>query len=73
MEVAALKKIGKGSTILLLDRNGGQSKAVAKQLRAKGFKRAFVVAGGFGGEAPSLPLPLSGGPTPPSLLHQPAA
>lgn len=49
MEVAALKKIGKGSTILLLDRNGGQSKAVAKQLRAKGFKRAFVVAGGFGG------------------------
>lgn len=49
MEVAALKKIGKGSTLLLLDRNGGQSRAVAKQLRQKGFKRAFVVSGGFGG------------------------
>lgn len=49
MEVAALKKIGKGSTLLLMDRNGGQSKAVAKQLKAGGFKRAFVVSNGFNG------------------------
>lgn len=47
--VASLKKLGKGSTILLVDRNGSTSKAVAKQLRAKGFRRAFVVASGFGG------------------------
>ena len=61
MEVAALKKIGKGSTLLLMDRNGGQSKAVAKQLKAAGFKRTFVVSNGFNGErlqaaATSLPV-----------------
>lgn len=49
MEVAALKRVGKNTTILLLDRNGGQSKAVAKQLGARGFKNAFVISGGFNG------------------------
>lgn len=49
MEVASLKKIGKGSTVLLIDRNGSQAKAVAKQLSARGFRRVFVVSGGFAG------------------------
>ena len=53
-EVASLKRVGKGSTLLLLDRNGGQSKAVAKALARKGFRRAFVVSGGFKGASRRL-------------------
>ena len=49
LEVAALKKIGKGSTLLLLDRNGSASKAVAKELTALGFRKALVVSGGYSG------------------------
>lgn len=49
LQVAALKKIGKGTTIFLMDKNGGNAKAVAKELSKKGFKKAFVVSGGFGG------------------------
>lgn len=48
-EINALKKIGKGSTLLLLDGRGAQSRAVAKALGAKGYRRAFVVSGGFKG------------------------
>lgn len=51
-EVASLKKVGKGSTLLLLDNNNGRAKAVAKRLASKGFRRAFTVANGFKG-APS--------------------
>ncbi len=39
LSIAALKKVSKGTKILLLDRNGGQSKAVAKELAKKGFKK----------------------------------
>jgi len=55
LQVAALKRLGKGTRILLLDRNGGGggAKAVARELRSLGFKRAYVVAGGFGGWAGS--------------------
>jgi rhodanese-related sulfurtransferase len=53
-EVASLKRVGKGSTLLLLDGRGGQAKAVAKALARKGFRRAFVVSGGFKG-APGRP------------------
>jgi len=49
MQVAALKKIGKGTTIFLMDRNGGNAKAVARELSNKGFKKSFVVSGGFSG------------------------
>lgn len=49
MQVAALKKIGKGSTIFLMDRNGASAKSVARELSKKGFKKAFVVSGGFSG------------------------
>ena len=59
-EVASLKRVGKGSTLLLLDGSGGQSKAVAKALACKGFRRAFVVSGGFKG-APGR-LPATAGP-----------
>jgi rhodanese-related sulfurtransferase len=45
LQIAALKKIGRGSKILLLDRFGNQSKAVAKELSRRGFGRVFVVAG----------------------------
>lgn len=51
-EVASLKRVGKGSTLLLLDGRGGQSKAVAKALARKGFRRAFVMSGGFKGASP---------------------
>ena len=59
-EVASLKRVGKGSTLLLLDGSGGQSKAVAKALARKGFRRAFVVSGGFKG-APGRRLPAAAG------------
>ncbi|KAK9909244.1 hypothetical protein WJX75_009385 [Coccomyxa subellipsoidea] len=49
LSIAALKKVSKGTKILLLDRNGGQSKAVAKELAKKGFKKVFVVSNGFSG------------------------
>jgi rhodanese-related sulfurtransferase len=48
-EVASLKKVGKGSTLLLLDNNDGRAKAVAKQLASRGFRRAFTVTRGFKG------------------------
>lgn len=39
LSIAALKKVSKGTRIMLLDRNGGQSKAIAKVLAQKGFKK----------------------------------
>eukprot|EP00775_Hariotina_reticulata_P005852 gene5852-6093_t len=49
LQIAALKRIGRGSKVLLLDRFGNTSKAVAKELARRGFGRVFVVAGGFDG------------------------
>jgi rhodanese-related sulfurtransferase len=49
LQIAALKRIGRGSKVLLLDRFGGASKAVAKELSRRGFGRVFVVSGGFDG------------------------
>jgi rhodanese-related sulfurtransferase len=46
LQIAALKRIGRGSKVLLLDRFGGASKAVAKELSRRGFGRVFVVSGG---------------------------
>jgi rhodanese-related sulfurtransferase len=45
LQIASLKKIGRGSKILLLDRFGNASKTVAKELSRRGFGRVFVVAG----------------------------
>lgn len=47
LQIAALKKIGRGSKVLLLDRFGTTSKAVAKELSRRGFGRVYVVAGGW--------------------------
>lgn len=39
LSIAALKKVTKGTRILLLDRNSGMSKAIAKDLSRRGFNR----------------------------------
>lgn len=50
LEIQALKRVNKGTKILLLDKNGsGASKAVAKELAKLGFGNAFIIAGGFQG------------------------
>ena len=41
LSIAALKKVSKGTRILLLDRSGGQAKTIAKALSKKGFKKVF--------------------------------
>ena len=42
LSIAALKKVSRGTRILLLDRNGGQSKTIAKALSKKGFKKVLI-------------------------------
>ncbi|KAK9866513.1 hypothetical protein WJX84_008419 [Apatococcus fuscideae] len=49
LQIAALKKVGKGTTVLLMDKNGGGAKAIAKELSGRGFRKVFVVNGGFQG------------------------
>lgn len=49
LQIAALKKVNKGTKIILLDRYGGLSQTIAKELGQKGFSKVFVVAGGFDG------------------------
>ena len=64
LQIAALKRIGKGTKVLLLDRNGSTAKAVAKELARRGFGRVFVIEGGFDGR---------GGYVASRLLVKPAA
>lgn len=49
LQIANLKKVAKGSPILLLDQNGGQSKSVARELSRLGFSQVYVVEDGFKG------------------------
>jgi len=42
LSIAALKKVSKGTRVLLLDRNGAQSKQIAKALAKKGFKKVIT-------------------------------
>lgn len=49
LQIAALKKINKGSTLVLLDRYGSTAGTVAKELSAKGFSKVYVLSGGFDG------------------------
>ena len=49
LQIDALKKVKKGTRILLLDKNGGGAKDVAKGLSSKGYKRVFVIQNGFNG------------------------
>lgn len=43
LQIASLRKVNRRSSILLLDKSGTTSKAIAKELRKKGFKRVRVV------------------------------
>lgn len=47
LEIAQLKRVSKGTPILLLDKSGGQSKSVAKELNSQGYRNVYVVSGGF--------------------------
>lgn len=47
LQVAGLKRASKGAKVIVLDRNGGTAKAVARELARLGFGKAYVVAGGF--------------------------
>ncbi|KAF5832972.1 calcium sensing receptor [Dunaliella salina] len=49
LQIAALKKVSKGTKVLLLDKNGSAAKDVAKELARKGFGNVFVINGGFDG------------------------
>ncbi|KAI8472055.1 MAG: hypothetical protein J3K34DRAFT_415554 [Monoraphidium minutum] len=49
LQIASLKRLGRGTKVMLLDRNGSTAKAVAKELAKRGFGRAFVIDGGFDG------------------------
>lgn len=47
--MSALKKLNKGSTVMLMDQNGGQAKDVAKALTKLGFGKVLVMKGGLTG------------------------
>lgn len=49
LQIAALKKVKKGSRILLMDKNGGVAKDIAKGLNSRGYKKVYVIDGGFNG------------------------
>nr|ABD64881.1 putative arsenate reductase [Pteris vittata] len=49
IKISFLKRIGRGSNIVVLDSFGGIAKSVAKSLAALGFKNAWVVSDGFDG------------------------
>jgi rhodanese-related sulfurtransferase len=50
LEIQALKRVNKGTKVLLLDKSGsGTAKNVAKELAKLGFGGAYVISGGFQG------------------------
>ena len=49
LQISALKRVKKGTRVLLLDKNGSVAKDIAKGLNAKGYKKVFVISGGFNG------------------------
>lgn len=49
LQVSALKRVNKGTKIVLMCRYGGSAKAVAKELAKRGFGNVFTVANGFDG------------------------
>lgn len=72
LQIAALKKVKKSSRILLLDKNGGQAKDIARELAARGYKKVFVISGGFSGWTSSkLQTKGSSSVRPPSLAAAP--
>ena len=75
LQIASLKKVKKGTKIMLLDKNGSGAKDIAKALTSRGYKRVFVISGGFGGWTASK-LKTRGSSTvrikPPCHLHFPS-
>lgn len=49
LKISYLKKIGKGSNVVVMDSYNDVSKTVAKTLNSVGFKNCWVMAGGFSG------------------------
>ena len=49
IQIAALKRVNKGTKIVLLSRDGGAARNVAKELNRLGFGKVFVISGGFDG------------------------
>ncbi|XP_040997252.1 calcium sensing receptor, chloroplastic [Juglans microcarpa x Juglans regia] len=49
LKISYLKKINKGSNIVILDSYSDSAKTVAKALTTLGFKNCWIVAGGFSG------------------------
>ncbi|KAM0894099.1 hypothetical protein ACQ4PT_024678 [Festuca glaucescens] len=49
LKISYLKRIGKGSNIVVMDSYNDNSKIVAKTLNSIGFKNCWVMAGGFSG------------------------
>lgn len=47
LQIASLKKVSKSTKIILMDRNGGNARAVAKELSKKGYKSVCSVEGEF--------------------------
>ena len=49
LQIASLKRVGKGTKILLLDSNGGTAKGIARGLSGRGFRNVLVISGGYSG------------------------
>lgn len=49
MRVAGLKRVTRGTQILLLDSNGSKASNIAKRLSSMGFGQVYVIKGGFNG------------------------
>jgi len=49
LKISYLKRIGKGSNVIIMDSYNDVSKAVARTLNSVGFKNCWVMAGGFSG------------------------
>ncbi len=45
LQIASLKRIGKGTRVVLLDRYGGSAATVARELTRKGYGKVFVIQG----------------------------
>lgn len=49
IKISALKKLNKGSKIIIIDESGAVAKSVARVLKDLGFKNSYCVVGGFKG------------------------
>ncbi|XP_024368870.1 calcium sensing receptor, chloroplastic [Physcomitrium patens] len=49
LKIASMKRLDKGSNIVIIDSNGDIAKIIAKSLSGLGFKNAWIIADGFDG------------------------